>query len=153
MHGHNFARLETARSETFYLDKPEAFRSREILLKDRPAGPDRPTAADQPGPVSYQAGQDFHFLAEVLPYWSELAREVLPVREGAVSGFVFTQGGKRTLLLHNYGDQRAIREVAARGKSVQVFTPSGPPKTVALAGGKARVTVAARSQVVVVMQP
>ena len=145
VHDHNFARLETAKSETFFLDKPEAFRSRELLLKDQPT--------DATGPFHYQAGQEFHFVAEVLPYWSDLARDVAPVREGTLRGFAFTQGGQRTLLLHNDGDKRMTRDVTAQGKSVQVFTPSGPPKTVALAQGQARVTIAAGSQVVVVMRP
>ncbi len=145
IHDHNFARIETAKSETFYLDKPEKFRSREILLKDEQA------ASGKPPPFAYQAGQEFHFVAEVLPYWSDLAEQVVRVQDGSVLGFGFTQDGRRFMVLHNEGVSQARYQGKAAGRSAQVFSPPGTSKDLPLENGTFRLSIPANSHVVVVV--
>lgn len=144
LHDQNFARVETAPSETFFLDKPESFRSREILLKDAQA-----VSGAKP-PFSYQAGQEFHFVAEVLPYWSDLAAGVRRLAAGSVLGFEFTQGGKHYSVLHNDTTKPATYAGHSALPQVQVFAPGGKPQMVPVKQGRYTVQIAADSQAVVV---
>ncbi len=143
VHAHDFARVETAPSETFFLDKPEGYRSREILLKD-----DQATSGKTP-PYPYRAGHERYFLGEVLPYWSEPATEVSQVHDGAVLGFSFRAGGKRYTVLHNVGETAVKQAVKPAGAKGVVWSPGGPQgEMVKWSGGE--VAIPAGEQVVVV---
>jgi hypothetical protein len=144
LHDRNFAQVETARSETFFLDKPENFRSREILLKDAQA------VSDAKPPFAYAAGQEFHFVAEVLPYWSELAGEVRRIQSGSVLGLEFTQQGQRFKILHNRTPQPASYAGRVQAAQVRVYAPGGRPQTVTVKRNAFTVKIAPDSHVVVV---
>ncbi len=100
IHAHNYASIETAPSEIFYLDEPEKFRGREILLKDAesaaPEEPDRRT--------TYEAGTDHWFLCEVLPCESDFASVAEPIEDDGVRGLRFTDGDDTWVVLHNLSD-------------------------------------------------
>jgi hypothetical protein len=147
IHDHNFAKIETAPSESFYLDTPDRFRSRQILLKDAEA------VSGQEPPYSYRKGQQFHYLVEVLPYWNELATGVKRIASGAVKGFELQQGGQRLVVLHNETDAVANYALRATGASVQVFSPPDKARTVPLARGQAALKIPPQSHVLVVVQP
>lgn len=99
------------------MDNANNFRSREILLKDKQA------ASGKQPPFTYRAGQEFHFVAEVLPYWSDLAEDVVPIKGGPVPGFEFSQGGKPFAVLHNEPESAVEHELKVFGGSAHVFSP------------------------------
>lgn len=143
VHAHDFARVETAPSETFFLDKPEGYRSREILLKD-----DQAVSGAAP-PYAYRRGHERYFLTEVLPYWSEPATEVSQIHDGAVLGFSFRAGGKRYMVLHNEGETAVKHAVKPAGAKGVVWSPGGAQGVMAnWSGGE--VAIPAGEQVVVV---
>lgn len=147
IHDHNFAKIETAPSESFYLDKPEQFRSRQILLKDSAA-----VSGKEP-PYQYRKGQEFHYLVEVLPYWSDLASDVKRIHSKAIMGFELQQGGRRIIILHNETDEAATHTLPAAGEKVQVHRPVGKMETLAVTRGRVTLKIPAQSQVMVVAQP
>lgn len=101
IHAHNYDRIETAPSEIFYLDEPEQFRGRELLLKDAgsatPDDPDRRTV--------YPPGTDYWFLCEVMPYTSQFAGEVEPIHADGVRGLRFSDDAATWIVLHNLSDR------------------------------------------------
>lgn len=145
IHDSSFASIETAPSETFFLDKPDKFRSREIIMKDAAA-----VSGDAP-PFSYKAGQQFHFLAEVLPYQSDLADNVKTIREGPVFGFTFTEGARGVTVLHNESADDATYEAQIGEGQARVFAPRGDSAPLAAVNGRATVTIPAKSHVTVVL--
>jgi len=118
IHGHNYATIETAPSEIFYLDDPEKFDGREILLKDaESATPDEPDRR-----TTYPAGTDQWFLCEVLPYRSEFAREVAPIEREGVRGLRFTDEEATWIVLHNLaGEAREWSGPVPEGSAVRLF--------------------------------
>jgi hypothetical protein len=110
--------METAPSEVFYLDEPDQFRARELLLKDAagatPEEPDRRTV--------YEAGTDHWFLCEVLPYRAEFAGDVQPIHADGVRGLRLTDEDGTWIVLHNLSD--ATREWSGPvpdGAAVRLF--------------------------------
>lgn len=134
IHAHNYAAIDTAPSEIFYLDEPEQFRGRQLLLKDAasatPEEPDRRTI--------YPAGTDYWFLCEVLPYRSELASAVEPIHEGEVRGLRFSEGATTWIVLHNLAD--AVRQWSGAvpdGSEVTLFVggEEGAGQSLGIQGG------------------
>ncbi len=101
---HNYAGIGVQPSEIFYLDEPERFAGREIILRD----PGSATADDPEKRTTYAAGTDHWFVAEVLPYDSEFASEIAPIHDGDVRGLRFTEGDTTWFVLHNLGAE-AVR--------------------------------------------
>lgn len=146
LHTHSFATVETAPSETFFLDAPDKFRSREIILKDAAA------ASGNAPPFSYKAGQEFHFLAEILPYQSALAEAVEAIRNGPVYGLAFDEEKRRVLVLHNESDAETLYEAAVGQGQARVFSPGGQASPLVSENGRSRVTIPAKSHVTVVVE-
>jgi len=146
IHDHSFADIATAASETFFLDAPEKFRSREILLRDAQA------VSGAKHPYEYAQGQQFHFLAEVLPYWNDLADDVTRIKRDALLGFSFEQDGARITVVHNEGQAQAEYEGTAPGRRARVFRPQAEPAELPLDNGAFRVTIPPESHVVVVVK-
>ncbi len=121
IHAHNYASIETAPSEVFYLDVPEKFRGRELLLKDA----DSATPEEPDKRTTYPAGTDHWFLCEVLPYRSEFASDVQPIEADGVRGLRFTDEAGSWIVLHNLSGE-------ARQWSGQV--PDGAACTLFIAG-------------------
>ena len=147
LHEHSFAHVETAPSETFFLDKPEKYRSRELLLKDAQA------VSGAKLPYRYKKGDSFHFMAEVLPYWSELATDVSRIPAGTVMGFAFGSSGKSYQLLHNQGDEEAQYIGTASGASAKAYRSPGEVTPLPLAGGAFEIRIPAQSHVLVEVAP
>ena len=137
IHAHDFAGIETAKSETLFLDPPEQFRSREILLKDEPS------ASRQQPPFSYKAGQQHYFIAEVLPRSSDAAKDVTAIREGSVLGFSSSQNGKRYVVLHNESETPAMYPLKLASGTAEVFAPAGDRKQLSVAAGVLSLTIPA----------
>jgi hypothetical protein len=108
IHDHNYARVETRPSETFFLDKPEAYKSTEITLLDPLS-----TAAGAKPSVRYAKGTRYWFLVEVRPDTSSPAERVERIERGGLFGFRFQEGGRSVLVLHNPGEQAATADVPA----------------------------------------
>jgi len=105
-------------SEIFYLDVPEKFRGREIVLRDAdsatPEEPDRRT--------TYPVGTDHWFLAEVLPYTSEFASDATAIHDGDVRGLRFTEGETTWIVLHNLsGEARPWSGEVPEGSACRLF--------------------------------
>jgi len=98
LHEHTYADVITEPSETFYIDPPESFASREIVLRDV-AGGAAPTRRAIP------RGQRHYVVVEVFPGWSEPARAVrrLATAEG-LRGLVLDAAEGSVVLLHNPTD-------------------------------------------------
>ena len=97
IHAHNYATIETAPSEVFYLDVPEKFRGQELLLKDAGSA----TADDPEKRTTYPAGTDHWFLCEVLPYDSAFADEVDAIEADGIRGLRFGDAAGTWIVLHN----------------------------------------------------
>ncbi|MFW5866945.1 MAG: hypothetical protein ACOCX2_03950 [Armatimonadota bacterium] len=118
IHAHNYDRIETAPGEMFYLDEPERFRARELLLKDAesatPEEPDKRT--------TYPAGTDYWFLAEVMPYTSDFASAVEPIHDGDVRGLRFSDSDGAWIVLHNLSErERQWSGSVPEGAAVRLF--------------------------------
>ncbi|MDD4872948.1 MAG: hypothetical protein PHR77_20530, partial [Kiritimatiellae bacterium] len=99
IHAHNYARIDTRPSETFFLDKPEKYRSTEITLLD-------PLSAgvDQKEKVNYPKGTKYWFLVEIYPDSSEPAVELRRIEEGQLTGLLLKESGRQVLVIHNPTD-------------------------------------------------
>ncbi len=118
IHAHNYATIGVQPSEIFYLDEPEQFRGREIILRDA----DSATADDPDRRTTYPAGTDQWFLVEVLPYDSEFASEVTPIHDGDVRGLRFTEGSTTWIVLHNLAaEARRWSGEFAEGSACRLF--------------------------------
>jgi hypothetical protein len=109
IHAHNYARVETHPSETFYLDKPEKYKSTEITLVD----PLSSLPGAKPA-VRYAKGTRYWFLVEIRPEDSPAAEDVERVEQDGLFGFRFQEAGRRVLVLHNPGD-RAVQTALPTG--------------------------------------
>ena len=117
IHDHNYATVSVQPSETFYLDVPEKFKSTEIILRDA----DSATAED-PEKTTYAAGTDHWFLAEVLPYTSELAEDVEAIHDGDLRGLSFREGNVTWYVVHNLGaKKRAWRDAVPDGAECSIY--------------------------------
>jgi len=129
IHDHNYAQIVTQPSETFFLDKPEAYRSTEITLKDplsvkagegkrergegkREKGEEKGAkksfgSASKPGDsasVLFKKGTRYYFFVEVYPEGVAPAEEVKRIEQGSLCGFRFRQSDRRVVVLHNPTD-------------------------------------------------
>ena len=119
LHGHNYARITTKPSETFFLDKPERYRSTEITLVDPLS-----TAAGEKGNVKFPKGTRYWFLVEVRPDGSPPAEKVERIEQGPLIGFRFREPGRTVLLLHNPTDRPAEVDLPLEvpaGASVTIY--------------------------------
>ncbi len=100
LHEHNYADIITDKSETFYIDKPEKFRSMEIVLRDP-----RSIETDEQEPLTYSEGTRQFFTVEVLPEWSTPAESVrrIATPEG-LRGLEVHFDGQWLFLAHNPTD-------------------------------------------------
>lgn len=96
IHEHNYAKIVTRPSETFYMDKPESFKSTEITLLDPQS-----VAAGEKGTVTFKKGTRFYFLVEVHPDSSSPALEVQRIESSGALGFRIREAGRQIVLLHN----------------------------------------------------
>ncbi len=100
LHEHNYADVITEKSETFYLDKPDKFRSLEIVLRDKAS-----IETKEQKPLTYAKGIPQFFTVEVLPDWCMPASSVrrIATPEG-LRGLEVCADGQRLLLVHNPTD-------------------------------------------------
>jgi hypothetical protein len=149
LHEHNYADVITEESETFYIDKPEAFRSREIVLRDP-----RSVAEDGRTKVHYPAGTRQYFTVEVFPYWSDLAESVVRVAtDSGLRGIEVTEKDRVLLLVHNPTDSdvryRADHAWAAGTAALHRSGTTEPhPESVAL-DGSVDVLIPAQTHIVI----
>ncbi len=166
IHDSNLAGIETAETEE---DPGLSPRSRELRLMD-----ERMMSGEEP-PWEYGKGEENFYVVEVLPYWSELAATVEPIREGSVRGFLLEEEDRHVMLLHNEETEDTVYRGPAAGASVTVYSPptdyDGPrsqfeilngefawppeeireaPAEVAVRDGEFEVTIPAESHVLVV---
>jgi len=117
IHDHNYATVGTQPSEVFYLDVPEKFKGTEIILRDA----DSATVED-PEQTTYPAGTDHWFLAEILPYTSELAEDVVAIDDGDLRGLSFREGNVTWYVVHNLGaKKRTWRGEAPDGAACSIY--------------------------------
>ena len=103
LHEHSYADVITEKSETFYIDKPEKFRSTEIVLRDA-----RSIESKGQTQLTYPKGTRHFFTVEVLPYWSSPAEAVKRVTTpSGLRGLEVCADGRRLLLIHNPTDTAA----------------------------------------------
>ena len=145
LHAHNFAGVELGRPETV-IGGGVSDRSRQIILKDARA------RSGQEPPFEYRAGEEFHYLAEVLPYWNDLAGDVARISAPRVRGLAFTEGATRYFLLHNETAQEAVCSYKAQGRNARLFRPPDRSEPLQLTDGAFSVTIPAHSHVVVVVE-
>ena len=147
IHAHNYATIVTEPSEVFYLDVPEKFKGTEIILKDAES-----TAEGAPEMITYPAGTDHYFLAEVLPYTSELAEDVQPIEQEGIRGLTFREGNVRWTVVHNVADeaQGYAAEVPA-GSQCRLYAgvEAGQGEPLVPEGGQVTVQLAPRQHVVI----
>ncbi len=100
LHEHNYTEVITEKSETFYIDKPEKFRSMEIVLRDKAS-----VETGEQKPLAYAKGERQFFTVEVLPEWCTPADSVrrIATPEG-LRGLEVRAGGHWLLLMHNTTD-------------------------------------------------
>ncbi len=110
IHDHNYAKIVDKPSETFYLDKPETYRSTEITLIDPLSA-----AAGEKGQVQFKKGARYWFLVEVFPETSPPATEVKHVEAGPLVGFRFREPGRLVALLHNPSETQTSVNLDAAG--------------------------------------
>jgi len=100
LHEHNYADVVTEKSETFYIETPEDFASREIVLRDAAS-----VFSSSEERRTYPKGTRQFFVVEVFPGWSEPARSATRIAtpEG-LRGVELDADGRHLLLLHNPTD-------------------------------------------------
>lgn len=108
LHDHNYAKITTRPSETFFLDKPETYKSTEITLLDPIS-----VQAGEKGQVNYPNGTRYWFLVEVRPDNSPPAEDVRRIEQGRAVGLSFREPGRQITLLHNPSDTSAEGPVPA----------------------------------------
>jgi len=153
LHEHSYADVITEKSETFYIDPPERFRSTEIVLRDA-----RSVESGEKEPLTYAKGTRHFFTVEVFPYWSTLAESVTRVSsESGLRGLETCADGRHVLLMHNPTSSALIYEARlpwARGAlSLHRSGARSPaPEPLAAEDGRIRIEVPAHSHVVVEKQ-
>ena len=152
LHEHNYSDVITERSETFYIDKPEQFRSSEIVLRDAAS-----VKANEKELLTYPKGTRQFFIAEVFPSTAEPARAVRRIAtDGAqrATGIEVEADGWWRQLVHNPTDKpityRFMAAPTAAG-SVQMHRSGSrkpEPVPVDMRDGTALVSIPARGHVV-----
>lgn len=99
IHAHNYSKIEIRPSETFYLDKPENYKSTEITLVD-PLSVQNARGDD----VVFKKGTAFDFLVEVRPVSSPGVEALVRIDAGGCSGFQFMENGRSACVMHNPTD-------------------------------------------------
>ena len=139
----------TEKSETFYLDKPEKFRSLEIVLRDKAS-----IATDEQKPLTYAKGTRQFFTVEVLPDWCRPADSVrrIATPEG-LRGLEVCADGRWLLLVHNPTDAAIALETAlpwAEGPlSLHTSGSHAPaPKPFNATDGKVKLDIPAHGHIV-----
>ena len=146
VHAHNYAQVVAKPSETFYLDKPDKYRSTEITLLDPLS-----VKAGQKGNVQFPKGTRYWFLVEVFPDDSRPADDVTRIEQGPVVGFTLREPERSVAVLHNPTDQAAQAApsgLSASGKAVLYDDVAGKGKP--LDRLPAQIRVPAQRHVVVV---
>lgn len=121
VHEHDYARIETRPSETFYLDKPESYRSTEITLLDP-----RSAAAGAASSVRYPKGTRYGFLVEIRPESSAPAGQVRRIDQSGIVGFHFQEGSRRVMVVHNTTDRPAAIDLPAEFASAALYDRAEP---------------------------
>ena len=62
--------------------------------------------------ITYPAGTDHYFVAEVLPYTSDLAEDVRAIEAGGLRGFSFAEGKVRWTVVQNLTDRAQTYQAA-----------------------------------------
>jgi hypothetical protein len=106
LHAHNYAQVITKPSETFYLDKPDKYRSTEITLLDPLS-----VQAGQKGNVKFPQGTRYWFVVEVYPDSSRPAEEVKRIEDGALVGFSVREPDRWVAIFHNPSDRAATASI------------------------------------------
>ena len=96
IHDHNYAKIVDKPSETFFLDKPEAYRSTEITLVDPLS-----TAAGEKGDMRFKKGTQYYFLVEAFPEGSPPSPEIKRIEAGSLAGFRLRESNRVVTVLHN----------------------------------------------------
>jgi len=147
LHGHSYHDVITEKSETFYTDEPERFRSTEIVLRDA-----RSVETGGEKKLTYAKGTKHHFVVEVLPYWSTLASSVKRLATASgLRGLDVVADGRRLVLLHNPTDAAQSHEIAfANGPALLHRGGNHRPAAgaVNVADGKLKIDVPAHGHVV-----
>lgn len=103
LHEHNYADVITEKAETFYIDKPEDFASREIVLRDAHSA-----TTDGKSRRHCPKGTRHFFVVEIFPGWSEPAHSVTRLAsDDGLRGLELAADGGHVLLLHNPTDVAA----------------------------------------------
>lgn len=149
LHEHNYADVITEKSETFYIDKPERFRSTEIVLRDRAS-----IASDEQKPLTYTLGTRQFFTVEVSPSWSAPCHSVrrISTPEGLRGIEVCTDGAWRLLIHNPTDDALAFEATLPWAKGPLLLHPSGnrtpAPKPLDIADGNVRLDIPAHKHIV-----
>ncbi len=148
LHDHNYAKTVTKPSETFFLDKPDRYRSTEITLLDPLS-----VVAGEKGMVRYPEGTRYFFLVEVRAEDSPPAENVERIEREGLWGFRFREPGREVVLLHNPGERAIDAEFeivppgAARAAKIALYRGrSGKPKRID--GGLLKTRIDAHGHVV-----
>lgn len=150
LHEHSYADVITEKSETFYIDPPEKFRSTEIVLRDA-----RSIESGEKEPLTYAKGTRHFFTVEVLPYWSTVAESVTRMSsESGLRGLEICADGRRVLLVHNPTDSALAYEASPAWATGQLSlhrsgARSPAPQPLAAEDGRIRIEIPAHSHVVV----
>jgi len=149
LHEHNYADVITEKSETFYIDKPEKFRSTEIVLRDKAS-----IETGEQKSLTYAKGTRQFFTVEVMPYWSTLAESVrrIATPEG-LRGVEVRADGRWLLLVHNPTDGRlAFKAALPWTRGTLLLHASGnhkpAPKPFAAANGKVEIEIPPHAHIV-----
>lgn len=150
LHEHNYADVITEKSETFYIDKPEKYRSMEVVLRDKAS-----IESGEQSPLTYTKGTRHFFTVEVLPDDRALAESVsrIATPEG-LRGIELCVKGQRLLLVHNPGESACMLNISrpwAEGVlALHVSGSQAPaPKPLGAAGGRIEVQIPAHAHIVV----
>jgi len=150
LHEHNYADVITEKSETFYIDRPEKYRSMEIVLRDKAS-----IQSDEQKPLIYRKGTRHFFTVEVLPDDRALAESVRRITTpDGLRGIEFCVRGQWLLLVHNPGESTCMlsmsRPWAEGALALHVSGSHTPaPKPLDAAGGRIEVQIPPHSHIVV----
>ncbi len=154
LHEHNYADVITEKSETFYLDKPDKFRSTEIVLRDKAS-----LETGEQKPLTYAQGTRQFFTVEVLAEWSKPADSVrrIATPEG-LRGLEVRADDRWLLLVRNATDAAVSFETSlpwAEGElSLHTSGSHTPaPQSFQAADGKVHLDIPAHGHIVLDKAP
>jgi hypothetical protein len=154
LHEHNYADVITEKSETFYLDKPEKFRSMEIVLRDKAS-----IETDQQQPLTYVQGMRQFFTVEVLPQWCRVADRVQRIAApDGLRGLAVRADGQWLLLMHNPTDAAITLETSLPwGRGELLLHTSGnhapAPKPLKTTDGYVKINIPTHAHIVLEKRP